>query len=559
MIICTKCGFQNDDTDTFCGSCAAFLEWAGEKQQIEEPEPVPVEPEPEEVPVEHGLFERVKERIVGVGEARTTSEPAVDVSQTEAEPAPVPVGAAVGGGSETAVATTVAPPLPAAPVSAAPVAAAPVTAAPVTAAPVTAAPSGPAGVPGPEMRANAPGHVDSPARPSGPTSQPAPAAPVSQPATAPISTVKSPAAPSQAAPTPTAPPQASPTTSAPAPASPAPASAAPSSSAAAAPAPAAPKATPPATPAPAQPAAVAPSAVQPSATGPVAPVQPEAVKPAAAKARPAARPKQPSERVINPGDKVCGQCGEGNDPIRKFCRRCGASLEQAVVFTPPWYRRLIHRLRKRNVRAAGERPKLRRRAFGGAGGGWITSWVTKLIALAVVVFVVLTFVGPWHHTIRNKFSTWYHDVKNAIHTTYNPVHPVGATATSAVSGHPAGNAIDDATNTSWQAGGTKSGLGETLTIELQAAANIDKIGFLNGNQDTPQAYLTEPRPETVLVTFNGPTRYSRTINLKDSASFQSFTVDAKKASSLTVTIESVYASAQGQNASIAEVELFTKS
>lgn len=291
----------------------------------------------------------------------------------------------------------------------------------------------------------------------------------------------------------------------------------------------------------------------------MAPVQPEAVKPAAARARPAAKPKQPAQQVINPGDKVCGQCGEGNDPVRKFCRRCGASLEQAVVFTPPWYRRLIHRLRKRKVRAAGDRPKMRRRAFGGAGGGWISSWVTKLVALAVIVFVVLTFVGPWHHTIRSRISTWYHDVKNAIHTTYNPVHPVAATATSAVSGHPAGNAIDDAGNTSWAAAGSKSGLGETLTIKLQGATNIDKIGFLNGDQDTPQAYLTEPRPHSVLVTFNGAKPFSRTIDLKDAASFQSFSVSAKQATSLTVTIESVYVSSQGQNPSIAEVELFTKS
>ena len=263
--------------------------------------------------------------------------------------------------------------------------------------------------------------------------------------------------------------------------------------------------------------------------------------------------------MINPGDLICGQCGEGNDPVRKFCRRCGASLQQAVVFVPPWYKRVILRLRKRKVRAAGDRPRQRRRAFGGAGGGWISSWVTKVIALAIIVFVVLCFVGPFKHSIRHRMSTWYHDVKNAIHTTYNPVHPIGATSSSAAAGHPASNAIDNASNTAWEAAGTKSGVGESITVSLQSATNIDKIGIINGDNDTPSAYLTEPRPETILVNFSdGSTPYTKTITLKDTATFQTFSVGAKKATSLTITIESVYASSQGQNAALTEVELFTK-
>ena len=303
---------------------------------------------------------------------------------------------------------------------------------------------------------------------------------------------------------------------------------------------------------------MAPGPVAPAPVAP-GPVAPSAVKPGVVKARPTPKAKAPQQKVINPGDLICGQCGEGNDPIRKFCRRCGASLLHSVAFVPPWYKRAILRLRKRKVRAAGERPKMRRRAFGGAGGGWISSIFTKIVALAIIVFIVLTFVGPFHKTIKHRLSVWYHDVKNAIHTTYDPVHPVGATATSAVTGHPAANAIDNASNTSWEAGGSRSGLGETLTITLQSASNIDKIGFINGDNDTPDAYLTEPRLETVLVTFKSATAStSKSITLSDTATFQSFGVSAKQVTSLTVTIESVYASAQGQNAALTEVELFHK-
>ena len=67
MIVCTRCGFQNEDSDTFCGSCAGFLEWSGEAvSQAPPPEPV-AEPEPTVEPEHAGFIDRVKERI-GLGE-----------------------------------------------------------------------------------------------------------------------------------------------------------------------------------------------------------------------------------------------------------------------------------------------------------------------------------------------------------------------------------------------------------------------------------------------------------------------------------------------------------
>ena len=558
MIICTKCGFQNEDSDTFCGSCAAFLEWAGEKQAVE-PEPEPeVVPEPEPV-VEHGLLERVKERIVGVGEARTTG------SGGGADQAPEPAAQAAPAVEPTPVAVAAEAPAPVAvsapsvAVSASTAVGAPstVASATTTAGPPrtdTAASTGAA----PAPKLDEPRVTDVTSRaPASPTVDRAAGPPASAP---PLGGTSAPSAPSAPSPAPTATPSSGPfSSSAPAatPSGPAPSTARPAAGTTAGAqtsSPASPTAAP-------SPSASAASPVAPVQPAPVAPgpVAPSAVKPGAVKSRPAAKPKAPEQRVINPGDLICGQCGDGNDPIRKFCRRCGASLQQAVAFVPPWYKRLILRLRKRKVRAAGERPRMRRRAFGGAGGGWISSIFTKILLLAIIVFVVLTFVGPFSKPIKHRFSSWYHSVKNAIHTTYDPVHPVGATATSAAAGHPATNAIDNASNTSWEAGGTRSGLGETLTITLQSPSNLDKIGFLNGDNDTSGAYLTEPRLETVLITFKSAAGTStKSITLGDTPNFQSYSVSAKQVTSLTLTIESVYASAQGQNAALTEVELFHK-
>ncbi|MDQ6782989.1 MAG: hypothetical protein M3063_06030, partial [Actinomycetota bacterium] len=90
MIVCTRCGFENEDTDSFCGSCASFLEWSGQKVKAEEPEPEPeVEPEPE--PEAHtGLVGRVKDRI-GLGDTRSADDtpPAGSPVTTAASTSPV--------------------------------------------------------------------------------------------------------------------------------------------------------------------------------------------------------------------------------------------------------------------------------------------------------------------------------------------------------------------------------------------------------------------------------------------------------------------------------------
>jgi hypothetical protein len=311
-------------------------------------------------------------------------------------------------------------------------------------------------------------------------------------------------------------------------------------------------------PAPVQPAAVQPAGAQPDAVKPGA-VQPEAVKPTAVKSRPVAKQKVAPARVVNPGDLVCGQCGEGNDPGRRFCRRCGASLQRAVVFTLPWYKRWWRRLTTRKTRAAGDRPRNRRRAIGGSGPGWLTSTFLKVLGIAIVLLVLLTIIGPWRHRIRSDISSDYHRIFNDVHYSYNPLHPVLATATSAAPGHPASNAIDGASNTSWQTNTRESGVGQSLTIRLAVSSNMDKIGFLNGDQDTPQAYLTQARPEKIHLTAAGKHAYTKDLTLKDTANFQTFSIGAKGATSLVLTIDSVYPSDQGKRAAITEVELFVKS
>ena len=107
-----------------------------------------------------------------------------------------------------------------------------------------------------------------------------------------------------------------------------------------------------------QPAAVAPT--QPAARPPVSqPDQPAARLPTESIAQPkTAAASAVVAREAQPGDRICGNCSEANDPTRKFCRRCGTTLVNAQVVGAkklPWWKRLFRRQPKEY--AAGERTK----------------------------------------------------------------------------------------------------------------------------------------------------------------------------------------------------------
>ena len=140
----------------------------------------------------------------------------------------------------------------------------------------------------------------------------------------------------------------------------------------------------------AQPAARPPTAAAPPARQPVAaPSQPASRQPSAA-ATPGARPRpaQPTrteDLAPKPGDRICPTCAAGNDPARKFCRRCGSSLELATVAAPaarpPWYRRLFRR--SQTAFEAGARPPSM-----ADPGTSISSLLGKVLPFAVVVLIM---------------------------------------------------------------------------------------------------------------------------------------------------------------------------
>jgi hypothetical protein len=190
--------------------------------------------------------------------------------------------------------------------------------------------------------------------------------------------------------------------------------------------------------------------------------------------------------------------------------------------------------------------------------GWLTSWVTKVLTVAVVLFALATAVGPFSKPIRSHLSGWSHDVSSFFHPTYTPVHPVSATSSSVSFGHQASLAIDGESNTSWETNDGNNGVGQSITVNFSKPVNLAQIGVINGDQNTSQSYLSEARPQLVHLAFNGSPTTSQDITLADVSSFQTFGVSSHHTTSVVLTIVSSYQSPVGHNAALAELEFFTK-
>lgn len=294
-----------------------------------------------------------------------------------------------------------------------------------------------------------------------------------------------------------------------------------------------------------------PAATPEPPADPVGAVRPQALQPAPPPpppTRPAGRPPE----VPRPGETVCGRCGAGNDPTRRFCRRCGDSLHEAGAVAAParsWWQRLRRRRRPAVPVTAGARPGRRGSRRRGAKAG---IWAKRALALGVVAGVVL-LAGPW----RSAVSDVYHRVRGTVSARYEPVRPVQADASSALAGHPAVDAIDGIRNSYWAEGADGNGEGQRLTVGFDGPVDLDRVGFTIGASGEPEAFLRQPRPRKVRLHFSDGT--STDLTLRDTAEFQTHKLSARGTSKVDVEIQAVSRGVEGTACSIAEVEFFVRS
>jgi hypothetical protein len=99
MIVCTQCGFTNEDSDAFCGDCGEFLEFVGQKVEAEAPE---------EESAEVDLVAEEAAAAPVATETETVEETMVEVDEE-------PVSATAAASPAATSATATAPPPPPAP------------------------------------------------------------------------------------------------------------------------------------------------------------------------------------------------------------------------------------------------------------------------------------------------------------------------------------------------------------------------------------------------------------------------------------------------------------
>jgi hypothetical protein len=280
--------------------------------------------------------------------------------------------------------------------------------------------------------------------------------------------------------------------------------------------------------------------------------EPTAIKPQEVRTtrRPVA--KAAPTRILQDGDLICGDCGEGNAPSRRFCSRCGSSLAVAEKVHIPWWKRIFQRRRQ----PAGTKP-----GEAGAAGAKkkrapllsrILPTLRKALAVAILVGgIVYASVAPVRGWVNDRYSAVQAKALSVIHPEYVPVHPYQVTGSNALQGHPPTSASDGFTNTFWAAPKTGD---PAIVLRFDHPTEVDRALIRIGVSGNLQA---TNRPHDIRLFFS--TGKSQTLALDDKADPQEVAFKAGgKVTSIEIHITSIYEAGGSNDVAITEVELFAK-
>ena len=286
-------------------------------------------------------------------------------------------------------------------------------------------------------------------------------------------------------------------------------------------------------------------------------------------------PVRPDPVDLGHADLYCGACGAGNADGRSFCRRCGASLADAVAAGHlPWWRRwwqaLVRRFSRRRTFAAGERPDGWASLSEASAGAprrkrrwWRPRMPARLslgkLAFPLALLSLVGFgIGPVRSAVTQHVFSAFHTARSVVAPRFVPVSASGATSSSAQHGHDAAMAIDQNTLTWWAEGRTGRGAGERLTVRFDRPVDLARITLHDGAAEAQ--YPFQPRVRGLRVTLRGPDGVvdERRVRLADVRKLQTVEVSGHGVTSVTLRILSTYAGQQGTAASLAEVGFFAQ-
>ncbi|MEZ0092243.1 hypothetical protein [Streptacidiphilus sp. EB129] len=310
--------------------------------------------------------------------------------------------------------------------------------------------------------------------------------------------------------------------------------------------------------------APAPQAKDTRATGPVAEEVREQA-PRIARARAVAVTRTAPSRRLQPGDLVCGVCGEGNPSTRNFCSRCGTSLVEAVKVKEPWWRRFVPR---RGPRVVPLEPGA------GVGGGKADGKAAAQLAksrfdlkfllrqiyrkVRVVGAVAILCAGmvygaypPFRSVVNARVQSVKASVTNALGNRLSPIHAVSVTANVSMPGYPPLNAADENTTTYWLAPWSTS-REPTLTFTFAHRVTLKQILLRSG---AGNAYVQDGRPSELRLVFSNGESF--TVTPQDKPQEQPITIShADLITSMQIQVGAVYPGSSGSSVAITEIELF---
>jgi hypothetical protein len=290
--------------------------------------------------------------------------------------------------------------------------------------------------------------------------------------------------------------------------------------------------------------------------------EPGEVIPQRAPARVAAVTKTKSTKRLEPGDLVCGHCGQGNPPTRKFCSRCGEELKNAEVVKAHWWQRR----RRRKTLEAGARPG----QGGGTGGAKAAhaarAGYKRLRVIAAVLVVAMGFMYAFIPGLRNNVNgvvgppigsakDWVGGKWKTATTATETIQPYAQSASASLARHPAKLAFDDITNTFWAAPWNPKDK-PYLTIQYRKAQDLVAVVVHPGAQEGDNAakFL---RPAELTIRYDS----GRTDVVELASDGDVITADLKNATSFKtarITVTKVYEVKGLDNVAISEIELKRK-
>jgi len=292
--------------------------------------------------------------------------------------------------------------------------------------------------------------------------------------------------------------------------------------------------------------------------------------PQIARAKAIAVTKTASTRRLQPGDLICGTCGEGNPPTRRFCSRCGSSLVTAAKVKESWWRRFLNWLRRFLPGRGPKVVKLGSVSTADSKDDAHLAHLTKPHAnlkstfrrtlrivrnvLAVVILVGGILYGaypPFRNWVNSRVENEKKQVSTDIGIGQSPIHPLSVTANESTPGFPPLNAWDENLDSYWLAPWSSSDE-STLTFTFAHKVTLKQMILHIG---AGNAYIQDGRPSELRLVFsNGE---SDTITPQDTAQGQTFAIShADLISGMQIEVEGVYPGSSGSNVAIAEIELF---